>query len=52
MCLCMLLTDGLWWSGAADHLVFVFDCVHIYICALMLCGMLMTVGIWELSVDR
>lgn len=52
MCLCVISPDGLWWSGVGDHIASVSECVHIYICVLVLFWVLMTVGIWPLSVDR
>lgn len=52
LCLCISSTDGAWWSGLSDRIASVFECVRIYICVFVLRWVLMTVGIWPLSVDR
>lgn len=35
-CVYVSSTDVLWWSGAGDRIASVFECVHIYICVLVL----------------
>lgn len=39
MCLCIVSTDGLWWSGAGDRIASVFECARrLHLCTCVVLG--------------